>query len=138
MPFWRCYYHIIWATKKRAAWITPSVEQVIVKIIREKATDLESTILALNMVEDHLHVAVCFPPKLANAEWVKHMKGASTREVNNQLPNLETAFGWQQSYGVLTFGAKNSKFVVDYVERQKEHHAKGTLETYLEQIDDEN
>jgi putative transposase len=92
----------------------------------------------VNTVADHIHIAACIPPKLSIAEWVKSLKGASTRAVNDQLPDLEIAFGWQQSYGVLTFGAKNSKFVIEYIEHQKEHHAKGTLEAYLEQIDDEN
>jgi putative transposase len=92
----------------------------------------------VNTVADHIHVATCIPPKLAIAEWVKRMKGTSTRHVNDQFSDLETAFGWQESYGVLTFGAKNSNFVVNYVERPKGHHTNGTLEAYLEQIDDEN
>ena len=138
MPFWRCYYHIIWATKNRSLWITPQIEPVIFATIREKANELGTEILAMNTVPDHIHVAVSIPPKLAVAEWVKQMKGTSTRDVNAKFPDLETSFGWQQSYGVLTFGAKNSKFVVEYVERQKEHHANQTLQPYLEQIDDKS
>jgi putative transposase len=89
MPFWRCYYHVIWATKKRAEWITPQVEIVILETMREKAVELESTLLAVNTVADHIHIAACIPPKLAIAEWVKRMKGTSTRNVNDQLPDLE-------------------------------------------------
>ena len=137
MPFWRCYYHVIWATKQRAPLISPAVERVMITAIREKAAELETSILAINGVADHIHIAVCIPPKLAVAEWVRHLKGASTREVNEQLPNLETTFGWQRSYGVLTFGAKNQQYVIDYVDHQKEHHANQTLEPYLERIDDE-
>jgi REP element-mobilizing transposase RayT len=137
MPFWRCYYHVIWATKNRAGLITPKVEAVVFAAIRQKADELQSPILAINGVQDHIHIAVSIPPKLSAAEWVKRMKGASTWDVNAQLPDLETAFGWQHSYGVLTFGAKNAQYVVDYVERQKEHHANQTLQSYLEQIDDE-
>jgi putative transposase len=138
MPFWRCYYHLIWATKNRAAWISPQVESAIIAAVREKANTLESPILAANTVADHMHIAVSVPPKLAIAEWVRQIKGAASRSVNEQFPALETAFGWQGSYGVLTFGAKHLEFVVSYVERQKEHHANNTLERYLEQIDDEN
>lgn len=138
MPFWRCYYHLIWATKQRAPLITPQVEPVIYGVIRAKAHELESPILAMNSVVDHIHIAACIPPKLAVAEWVKHIKGASTRDINARLPNLELPFSWQPSYGALTFGARNQQFVIDYVNRQKEHHANETLEPYLEQIDDEN
>lgn len=137
IPFWRCYYHVIWATKNRAAWITPRIEHAIFDSIQQKAYVLESPILAINTVADHLHVAVCIPPKIAIAEWVKQMKGASTRNVNEQFPDLDNAFGWQASYGVLTFGAKNLDFVMNYITQQKEHHAKNALESYLEQIDEE-
>lgn len=137
MRFWRCYYHVIWATKNRAAWITPRIERVIIDTIQQKALALASPILAINTVSDHLHIATCIPPKVAIAEWVKQMKGTSTRTVNEQFPDLESAFSWQTSYGVLTFGVKNLDFVESYITRQKEHHANSTLEMYLEQIEDE-
>jgi REP element-mobilizing transposase RayT len=138
VPFWRCYYHIIWTTKNREARITPQIEPVILKSIQEKAEELESPILAINTVPDHIHIAACIPPKLAIADCVKLTKGTSSRGVNSYFPDLETAFYWEQRYGVLTFGAKNSQFVVDYIRRQKEHHANSKLEAYLEQIDDDN
>lgn len=93
MPFWRCYYHVIWATKNRAEWIAPQIERVIFDSIRTKAQELETPILALNGVADHIHIAACIPPKLSVGEWVKRMKGTSSREVNVHFPNLETAFG---------------------------------------------
>lgn len=136
MPFWKCYYHLIWATKNRAAWITPKVEKIFFDAIQEKAQSLESPILAINTVADHIHIAANIPPKLAIAEWVKQMKGIATREINSQLPDLATAFGWQGSYGVVTFGSKNLDFVVAYIQCQKEHHSKDTLVQYLEQIDE--
>ncbi len=137
MPFWRCYYHVIWATKHRAPLISPPIEPIIYRTIQEKAHELDSQLLAINSVEDHIHVAACIPPRRSIAEWVKQVKGASTRVVNTQFPDLETTFGWQQSYGVLTFGSKNLDYVVDYVEHQKEHHAKQTLKPYLERIDND-
>ncbi len=84
-----------------------------------------------------MHVAVSIPPKLSVAEWVKQAKGNTTREINARFPDLDTAFSWQNGYGVLSFGAKNLDFVVNYVTRQKEHHANLTLKSYLEQVDDE-
>lgn len=136
MPFWRCYYHLIWATKNRAAWITPKVEATLLDVWSDKSQVLESPILAMNTVANHVHIAATIPPKIAIAEWVKQMKGVATRDINAAFPNLETAFSWQGSYGVVTFGSKNLDFVVAYIQRQKEHHSKNTLVHYLEQIDE--
>jgi putative transposase len=136
MPFWKCYYHAVWSTDKREPMITPAIEQVIFATIKRKSTELQCPILAINSTVDHIHVAVSIPPKLAAAEWIRHVKGLSTREVNAMFPDLPSSFKWQANYGLLTFGAKQLPFVTAYVERQKEHHATSTLELYLERIDD--
>jgi putative transposase len=81
---------------------------------------------------------VCIPPKVAVAEWVRHVKGFATREVNNVFPHVTNYFGWQTSYGVLTFGVKNQEFVIGYIARQKEHHANNRLEPYLERMDEKD
>lgn len=107
MPFWRCYYHVVWATKNRAALITPEKESLIFAVIRAKSVELKGEVLAVNGVQDHVHVAVAIPPGLAVADWVRQVKGASSYEVNTRFPNTTPRFAWQSGYSVLTFGAKN-------------------------------
>jgi putative transposase len=134
MPvFWRCYYHLVWTTKHRAPLITLQVEPVLFQAIREKCRELAVEIIAVNAVEDHIHIAVEIPPKLSIANWVKHIKGASSYAVNSHFPNTEMRFQWQTGYGVLTFGATALPMVTDYINNQKRHHANKTLEPYLEQ-----
>ncbi|MCA9903018.1 MAG: IS200/IS605 family transposase [Anaerolineae bacterium] len=135
MPFVRCFYHVIWATKYRAPLITPDVERALLQTVREKSQMLGCPILAIEAVEDHIHVAVANVPRIAVAEWVRQVKGLSSRQINALFPDRELRFAWQESYGVLTFGAKNLEFVVEYVNRQKAHHAANTLEMYLEQTE---
>ena len=135
MAFWRCFYHIIWATKHREPMIDAATEACLYTAIHAKSAALEAPILALNGVADHIHVALCIPPKLAVADWVRQVKGVSTREVNAMRSDYDARFAWQSSYGVLTFGAKHQGFVVAYVQAQKTHHAAGTIEPYLEQIE---
>jgi len=135
MPFVRCFYHVIWATKYRAPLITSDVERALFQAIDEKSHALGCPIQAIGAVEDHVHVAVTIVPRVSVSEWVRQVKGLSTRQINSLFPNLEPRFSWQESYGVLTFGAKNLRFVVEYVQHQKEHHAANALETYLEQTE---
>lgn len=135
MPFWVCHYHLIWTTHQRIPLITPTIEALIFQVAQAKANELECGIHAINTVEDHIHIAVSVPPKHAVAHWVKHLKGAATREINSMFPNLETRFRWEKSYGVLSFGEKQLPFVVDYVLRQKEHHRSGEIIAYMENIE---
>src|SRR5262245_45163088 len=107
MPFWKCYFHAIWATHQREAIITPAMETVILCAIQRKSSEMECEILEINGTADHIHIAVSIPPKIAAGEWIRSMKGLSSHEVNDAFPNLPTHFRWQGSYGLLTFGAKN-------------------------------
>ncbi|MFN8450193.1 MAG: IS200/IS605 family transposase [Anaerolineae bacterium] len=134
MPFWKCYYHIVWATKNREASITPAIETVVFQAIESKSDALRCPILAMNGVADHVHVAVCVKPSLALGDWVGQIKGASSRAVNLAFDGLETKFRWQEDYGVLTFGERNSAFVVKYIENQKEHHRSGDLQPIFERV----
>ncbi len=136
MAFWRCYYHIVWATKRRQPLITPDIERVIIQTAMEKSQSMGCHILAMNGVADHMHTAVCIPPHVAVAEWVRSVKGLSAHTVNDLFPDLEVRFQWQRSYGALTFGAKLLPVVTHYIMRQKEHHQHNTLESYLERIED--
>jgi putative transposase len=137
MPFAVCYYHLVWSTEGRAPLINPDVEQCIFETIARKSAALKSDILAMNSVEDHLHIAASISLSIAVADWVKQVKGLSAFEVNQRCPNLNSHFRWQKSYGILTFGAKNLPFVVDYIQRQKEHHSNNQLVSYLEEIGEE-
>lgn len=132
MPFSACYYHVIWATKGRATWLTPPIENVIFNAVDLKSQAMHCTLEAINGYVDHLHVAVQIPPSMAVHDWVKQVREISSREVNGQFPELEGHFAWQASYGVLTFGVKQLTFVIDYIVRQKEHHAQKTTWAYLE------
>lgn len=135
MPFWKCFYHVVFATKHRASIIEPTFESVIYAAIRQKATRFNSTIYAVNGVEDHIHIATTIPTSVAVSTWVGEIKGTSARAINTAF-ELDFRFHWQASYGVLTFGEKRLPFVVDYINRQKERHREDTIHPYLEKMDD--
>jgi putative transposase len=136
MSFWRCNYHLVWSTKNRLPVISVQLEQTILTAIQAKSAELACSIFAMNTVADHIHIAASIPPKIAIAEWVRHVKGFSTREVNSRFPNLQQRFQWQEHYGVLTFGAQYVDLVTAYIDHQKEHHTNNTIDRYLEQTDE--
>lgn len=137
MPFTVCYYHVIWATKHRHEWLSDDVEQFVLASIRETSATLKCPVFALNGCVNHIHVAVGIGTHLAARDWVGRVKGVASRYVNKQFSAFDGQFRWQKSYGLLTFGAKNLPFVVDYIDKQKEHHTYGTFIPYLENTGEE-
>jgi putative transposase len=118
--------------------VTQVIEPIIFEVIRRKSIALHSPGLAVNGIEDHIHIALSIAPSVSVSEWVRSVKGLSTYEVNGQFPEVETPFRWQKSYGVLSYGEKHLPYVVNYIENQKQHHANQTIISYLKQVGDEN
>jgi len=138
MAYWRLYYHLIWATHQRLPLITPSVERQIYGVILNKAREMAIVVYAIGSVEDHVHVVVAIPPKVAVADCIKNFKGASSYYVNHQ-PGATDKFAWQDGYGALTFGERSLADVIAYVRNQKEHHNGETVRSLYERMSaDEN
>ncbi len=132
MPLWKLYYHLVWATAARQPTITPIREGALYRYVRDKSHSLESILHALGGTENHIHLIVSIPPKLAIADYVKHIKGGSSRHINHDLPPAGSTFAWQQEYGVFSMGQTQLDRAVAYVQHQKLHHAQGTLISALE------
>jgi putative transposase len=54
--------------------------------------------------------------------------------VNKKIGGRRKVLEWQAGYGVVIFGTQNLPWVKRYIQRQKAHHAKGTIEDRLERI----
>jgi putative transposase len=135
MPYWKLYYHFIWGTKNRLPLIDSTLEPELYRAIAAKVKDLGGFVHGIGGVEDHVHLGVSIPPKLAPAKFIGDVKGNSSHYVNHVIkPDCE--FYWQDEYGVLSFGEKNLPGIVRYIQNQKQHHAEGTLITAMEKMDE--
>lgn len=130
MPFWRTYYHLVWATKNREPLIAPEIEPRLYAYIVHKAAELGAFVYVINGCTDHIHLVVAIPPHVSVSELVKHLKGASSHDLNQQ--GLEDYFAWQRGYGVLTLGQRQKADAELYVKQQKEHHRTGSAIQWLE------
>ena len=100
-----------------------------------KAKELEVKIHAAGNIEDHAHVVMSIPPKLAVADCIRHIKGASAFEINH-MPGSDGKFKWQEGYGALSIGERSLDIVMAYAARQKEHHKENNLISIYERIDE--
>ena len=137
MTYWRLHYHLIWSTQDRQPALTAEREKMFYGVLYRKAAELGVKIHAAGNVEDHVHIVASIPPKLAVAEFVRHLKGASAYAINH-MPDSDGQFKWQSGYGALSIGERSLETVMAYAARQKEHHAnKTTIDDYEESHDEE-
>jgi putative transposase len=133
MPFWRLYYHLVWATKERMPFITTGIEAELHSSLIGKASALGAIVHAINSVDDHIHMIASIPPRLSISDFAGQLKGASAFHLNH-MPDACGNFGWQRGYGVISVGPAGLDRAISYVRRQKEHHRQGTTVEALERV----
>jgi putative transposase len=132
MPLCHLYYHFVWATHDRLPLITPVLEASLYQFVDHKTTEIGGYLYAIGGIEDHLHLIATTPPSLALSEYVKLIKGSSSRYINANYPPPNAAFRWQREYGVFSVSKRNLEQAIAYVQHQKHHHATGTTFPTLE------
>ena len=135
MAYWRLYYHIVWAVKGRAPLISVEIEGSVYRLIAHKCNEQGGLAYVVNGISDHVHVVTAVPPTVALAEFIKKLKGSSSRFVHTEYG---LSFAWQSGYGVFTVSERSLPKVIDYVRHQKEHHQSGTLIPRLESFTSED
>ncbi len=133
MPYWRLFYHVVWATKGRQPFMEAKVEPFIHQTIRQRCDELGGHAFAVNGMPDHVHLVASIPPRLAVAQFVKVLKGSTSRYASLQY---DMTFEWQAGYGVFSLSQRAVGQAIDYVTRQKEHHRAGSISSHLEHISD--
>lgn len=132
MPFCHLYYHFVWATYDRLPLITPKRETSLYSFIRLKTKELGGTIHAVGGIVDHVHVIAEIPASLAIADYIKQLKGSSSRYLNVTHPILDAKFKWQHEYAAFSLSKRNLAIAITYVESQPQHHAAQTTIATLE------
>jgi REP element-mobilizing transposase RayT len=137
MPFYRLYYHIIWATRGREPLITREIEREVVEAVKAKIIAIGGKAYAVNSAIDHVHVGATIPPNIALSDFVGQVKGASSYHINH-LPGNQHKIAWQRGFGVVSFRRTEMEIVVNYILNQKAHHSQGTIFRTLENLGEEN
>jgi len=134
MPYCQLYYHLVWTTRDRIPLLTPAAEPAILDYLRWRAVGLGAAVFALSGASDHVHLVAAIPPRLAVAAFIGQVQNSAASRFNRRSP--EEPLAWAESYGALTFDGKRLPYVIAYAERQKEHHAAGTLIPVLERTEE--
>jgi putative transposase len=130
------FVHLVWATWDRLPFLTPEVEREVHRAIGAECDELGAQVVAIGGVEDHVHLLARLPATLSIADLVKHAKGASSHLVTHGLGPGQV-FKWQGAYGAVSVSPHEVSQVSDYIARQKEHHATGSLKAEWEQPPDD-
>jgi len=125
--------HLTWHTKGSSPLLVPKVEAEVHHYLRGRCINTPGVYVhEVGGTETHVHLAISIAPTVLISELVGQLKGSSAHEVNQKLGRKLVE--WQTGYGVVSFGTRDLKWVVDYVRDQKDRHARRAVEDRLERF----
>jgi len=88
--------------------------------------------LAINGMPDHIHFLIGMRPFCCLSDLVREIKKASTEFIKTKQ-FTPFKFQWQERYGAFSYAHSSLSSVINYIQKQKEHHQKKTFqEEYVE------
>ncbi|WP_031526024.1 IS200/IS605 family transposase [Dyadobacter crusticola] len=117
------HLHFVFTPKHRAALIDPTWEDDLYKYITGIVQKNKHKMLAINGMEDHLHMLIGFQTTQSIASLMQDVKADSSQWINSR-GYCGSRFEWQLGYGVFSYSKSAVKNVIRYIRNQKEHHRK--------------
>lgn len=113
--------HIIFCPKYRRKVLINGVDISFKEICEEVANDLKINIISMEIMPDHVHIFLKYPPTLPIHYIVQQIKGKSSRILRlkydwlkKRIPTL-----WTRSYFAESVGIINEETIIRYIENQK-------------------
>lgn len=103
--------------------ITPEIENDLFGYIHGIVENNNAKLIVANGTANHLHLLVSLPKKIDLPELIGDIKRDSSGWIKEQDKQF-TDFYWQKGYGAFSVGQSQVNTVINYIKRQKEHHAR--------------
>jgi len=119
------HVHLVFITKYRHGVITERIRSELEQSFHKVCSDFESELLEFDGGDDHVHLLVAYPPKVALSRLVNSLKGVSARRIRTQdFPEIDgklrgTAF-WSPSYCAVSCGDAPLDIIKRYIQDQRQ------------------
>ncbi|WP_280719791.1 IS200/IS605 family transposase [Kitasatospora sp. MAP5-34] len=115
--------HLVFVTKFRHKVFNGDHLTRMEEIMRVVADDFECEIVEFNGENNHVHLLVNFPPKVALSKLVNSLKGVSSRRMRQEFPELVRHYWraqklWSGSYFAGSVGGAPISVLRQYIEQQ--------------------
>jgi putative transposase len=117
----RILVHMIFSTKNRAPMLSPEICTELYPYMHTVLAEHDSPPLQIGGVRDHVHILFLLSRTHSLAKIVEVLKVHSTKWLKTKEPEF-AGFHWQSGYGAFSVSQSNANTVVEYIQRQKEHH----------------
>ena len=116
--------HLVFVTKYRREVFTKAILDDLREIFTSVCIDFESELVEFDGEDDHVHLLVNYPPKIAVSALVNNLKGVSSRMIRKKSypsvrKKLWDAALWSPSYFAGSCGGAPIAVIRQYIEQQQ-------------------
>lgn len=121
------HVHLVFVTKCRRNVFTKEILDDLHRIFARVCADFEAQLIEFDGEDDHVHLLVNYPPKVAVSRLVNSLKGASSRVIRNRnYPSIrQKLWGgalWSPSYFAGSCGGAPLAVIQQYIRQQQTRH----------------
>ena len=121
------HVHLVFVTKYRRGVFTKEILTDLHEVFRSVCTDFESELVEFDGEDDHVHLLVNYPPKVAVSTLVNSLKGVSSRIIRQKMyaTIARKLWGnalWSPSYFAGSCGGASIAVIRQYIEQQQTPH----------------
>ena len=115
-------YHVVWITKYRYKVLEGEIATRTRDLIRKICQYRNLAILQGHVGKDHVHLLISAPPDMSVSKIVQYLKGTSSRQLQQEFPQLQKRYWgrhlWAQGYFCATTGNITDELIKKYIENQ--------------------
>lgn len=118
------HVHLVFVTKYRYGVFTKTILEELKEIFNNVCRDFEAELIEFDGEDDHVHLLVVYPPKVAISSLVNSLKGVSSRLIRKKnYPSIQAKLWggslWSPSYFAGSCGGAPIAILREYIERQR-------------------
>ena len=122
----KMHVHLVFVSKYRRKVFDGDAIERLKGYFTKVCTDFEATLIEMDGEGDHVHLLVEYPPKISVSSMVNSLKGASSRRLRTERPDIERRYWknmlWSPSYFASSCGGAPIAIIRQYIEDQKTPH----------------
>lgn len=88
----------------------------------------------MNGTEDHVHILVDLSRKMPLMTYIQKIKTNSSGWIKEEFGQAYNNFYWQKGYGAFSVDLRYMSDLIEYIDKQDEHHLKYDFQTEYRMI----
>jgi len=117
------HVHLVFVTKYRRKVLSIPAIQDLRSIFAEICAKHEANLVECDGEDDHVHLLIHYPPKVALSKLINHLKGTSSRYLREDRPEISGCYRkgvlWSPSYFAGSCGGAPLSVIAEYVKQQR-------------------